>query len=110
MGIFASYNDHCPAPFYPSLFGWFWHHQAYPGLGAGIVMESITPKSPLAPEPRGIIGVIGIYRQLSDCFRVADRPQLPRGPFLGNFGIADDPQTWFDTSAHLLREGRRRGC
>jgi hypothetical protein len=35
------YNDHGPAPFYPSLHGWFWHHQAYSGLGAGIVMESI---------------------------------------------------------------------
>jgi hypothetical protein len=21
--IIASYNDHCPAPFYPSLHGWF---------------------------------------------------------------------------------------
>src|SRR5215813_9462168 len=25
----------------PSLPGWFWHHQVYSGLGAGIVMESI---------------------------------------------------------------------
>src|SRR4029077_2304423 len=41
--VICSYNDHCPAPFYPSFFGWFWHHQAYSGLGAGIVMESITP-------------------------------------------------------------------
>jgi hypothetical protein len=39
--IIASYNDHGPAPFYPSLHGWFWHHQAYSSLGAGIVMESI---------------------------------------------------------------------
>ena len=30
-------NDHCPAPFYPSLFGWLWHHQVYLGLGAGII-------------------------------------------------------------------------
>jgi hypothetical protein len=36
--IIHAYNDHCPAPFYPSLHGWFWHHQAYSGLGAGIVM------------------------------------------------------------------------
>jgi hypothetical protein len=28
------YNDHCPAPFYPTLHGWSWHHQLYPGLGA----------------------------------------------------------------------------
>jgi hypothetical protein len=40
--IIASYNDHGPAPFYPSLHGWFWHHQVYSGLGAGIVMESIV--------------------------------------------------------------------
>jgi hypothetical protein len=40
--IICSYNDHCPAPFYPSLFGWLWHHQVYSGLGAGIVMESIS--------------------------------------------------------------------
>src|SRR4029077_4778466 len=40
--VICSYNDHCPAPFYPSLFGWSCHHQAYSGLGAGIVMESIT--------------------------------------------------------------------
>ena len=40
--IIASYNNHCPASFYPSLHGWFWHHQVYSGLGAGIVMESIA--------------------------------------------------------------------
>jgi hypothetical protein len=40
--VICSYNDHGPAPFYPSLFGWLWHHQVYSGLGAGIVMESIT--------------------------------------------------------------------
>jgi hypothetical protein len=44
--IIASYNDHCPAPFYPSLHGWFWHHQVYSGLGAGIVIESITRFDP----------------------------------------------------------------
>ena len=26
----------------PSLPGWFWRHQVYSGLGAGIVMESIS--------------------------------------------------------------------
>jgi hypothetical protein len=41
-GNIASYDDHCPALFYPSLHGWFWHRQVYSGLGAGIVMESIT--------------------------------------------------------------------
>ena len=36
------YNGHCPAPFYPSLHGWFWQHQVYSGTGAGVVMESIA--------------------------------------------------------------------
>jgi len=40
--VIRSYNDHCPAPYLPSLFGWFWRHQVYSGVGAGIVMESIT--------------------------------------------------------------------
>jgi hypothetical protein len=26
----------------PEPVGWFWHHQLYPGVGADIVMESIT--------------------------------------------------------------------
>jgi len=39
--IIASYNDHCPAPFYPSLFGWFRTTKVYSGIGAGVVMESI---------------------------------------------------------------------
>jgi FkbM family methyltransferase len=42
------------APFYPSLHGWLappsllmvgWHHQAYSGLGAGIVTESNSTRS-----------------------------------------------------------------
>jgi len=39
--VVCSYNDHCPAPFSRA----FWlvsRHQVYSGLGAGIVMESIT--------------------------------------------------------------------
>jgi hypothetical protein len=40
--IIASYNDHCPAPFYPSLFGWFSTTEVYSGIGAGVVMESIS--------------------------------------------------------------------
>src|SRR5580692_2412689 len=44
--IIASYNAHGPAPFCPSLHGWFWHHQVYSGLGAGNVMESITRFDP----------------------------------------------------------------
>jgi hypothetical protein len=28
-----------------TLHGWFWHHQVYSGLGAGIVMESIALKT-----------------------------------------------------------------
>src|SRR5215469_10492424 len=31
--VICSYNDHCPAPFYPSLFWLVWHHQVYSGLG-----------------------------------------------------------------------------
>jgi hypothetical protein len=33
---------HCPAFFYPSLFGWFRATEVYSGIGAGVVMESIT--------------------------------------------------------------------
>jgi hypothetical protein len=40
--IIASYNEHCPAPFYPSLFGWFGTTEVYSGIGAGVVMESIS--------------------------------------------------------------------
>jgi hypothetical protein len=40
--IIASYNDHGPAPFYPSLFGWFGTTEVYSGIGAGVVMESIA--------------------------------------------------------------------
>src|ERR1700676_1159941 len=59
--IIASYNDHCPAPFYPSLHGWFWHHQVYSGLGAGIVMESIT-LTEICPTP---VRVKKCYRDIS---------------------------------------------
>jgi len=45
--VIRSYNDHCPAPYLPSLFGWFWRHQVYSGVGAGIVMESIALKTRL---------------------------------------------------------------
>jgi hypothetical protein len=44
--IIASYNDHCPAPFYPSLFGWFGTTEVYSGIGAGVVMESIFRDPP----------------------------------------------------------------
>src|SRR5215469_2810547 len=37
-----SYNDHCSAPFSRALVGWTQHHQLYSGVGADIVMESIT--------------------------------------------------------------------
>src|SRR5262249_1288750 len=37
----CSYNDHCSAPFSRALVGL--HHQIYSGVGADIVMESITP-------------------------------------------------------------------
>jgi hypothetical protein len=30
----------------PEPVGWYQHHQLYPGLGADIVMESITLKTP----------------------------------------------------------------
>src|ERR1700733_3659375 len=42
MGSMASEGVVGSPPFYPSLHGWFWHHRVYSGLGAGIVMESIT--------------------------------------------------------------------
>src|SRR6266576_1661367 len=77
--VICSYNDHCPAPFYPSLFGWLWHHQAYSGLGAGIVMESIKGGSVLrleamllfSPEVNSTFeaGVEGFIRCLSKLTR-----------------------------------------
>jgi hypothetical protein len=36
-----SYNDHRSAPFSRAV-GWLQHHQLYSGVGADIVMESIT--------------------------------------------------------------------
>src|SRR5262249_22742219 len=40
--VIDSYNDHCSAPF--SRACWLaLHHQLYSGLGADIVMESISP-------------------------------------------------------------------
>src|SRR5262249_50878015 len=41
----CSYNDHCSAPFSRALVGL--HHQIYSGVGADIVMESITPTTDL---------------------------------------------------------------
>jgi hypothetical protein len=38
--VIRSYNDHRSAPFSRALVGW--HHQLYSGVGADIVMESIT--------------------------------------------------------------------
>jgi hypothetical protein len=39
--VICSYNDHGPAPFYPSL--WLVATtKVYSGLGAGVVMESIA--------------------------------------------------------------------
>src|SRR6476469_85380 len=41
--VICSYNDHGPAPFYPSL--WLVATtKVYSGLGAGVVMESIAPQ------------------------------------------------------------------
>jgi hypothetical protein len=34
-------NSHRSAPFSRPV-GWFWHHQLYSGVGADIVMESIS--------------------------------------------------------------------
>src|SRR5262244_1080454 len=52
--VIDSYNDHCSAPF--SRACWLaLHHQLYSGLGADIVMESITPTTfhaPQASQPR----------------------------------------------------------
>src|SRR5215471_19159756 len=44
--IIASYNDHCPAPLYPSLLGWLVPPKFTRGVGAGVVMESITRFNP----------------------------------------------------------------
>jgi hypothetical protein len=70
--IICSYNDHCPAPFYPSLLVGK-HHQVYSGLGAGIVMESITPTPP-PPPTAGVLSEIAWLRQLEDCWTI-ERPQ-----------------------------------
>jgi hypothetical protein len=32
------------------------HHQVYPGVGADIVMESITLKTPQGEAPGGVVG------------------------------------------------------
>src|SRR5215831_7849738 len=48
--IIGTYNDHCPAPFYPSLLVGQ-RHQVYSSmLGAGVVMESITLKTQRSDE------------------------------------------------------------
>jgi len=52
--VIRSYNDHCPAPYLPSLFGWFWRHQVYSGVGAGIVMESITESAGINRYEAGV--------------------------------------------------------
>src|SRR5215471_14129900 len=49
--IIASYNDHCPAPLYPSLFGWLVPPKFTRGVGAGVVMESIVTRSYYICEP-----------------------------------------------------------
>src|SRR5262249_61444698 len=43
----CSYNDHCSAPFSRALVGL--HHQIYSGVGADIVMESISPTIAISP-------------------------------------------------------------
>ena len=45
----------------PEPVGWLCHHQLYSGVGADIVMESITLKMP----ETGILSVIAWFRQLS---------------------------------------------
>jgi hypothetical protein len=41
----------------PEPVGWFWHHQLYSGVGADIVMESVTLKTPS-------MSAIACFRQL----------------------------------------------
>jgi hypothetical protein len=55
--VIDSYNDHVRL-LSPEPVGWFWHHQLYSGLGADIVMESISLRT-----PRGVVvSVKGMLR------------------------------------------------
>src|SRR5215469_12787835 len=56
--IICSYNDHCPAPFYPSLLVAQRHHVYSSMLGAGVVMESIALNDLKGGEEKAQTGAI----------------------------------------------------
>jgi hypothetical protein len=72
--IIASYNDHCPAPFYLGRHGWFGHRQAHWGLGARIVMDSIT----LMAEDLGRL-FLAFFVCMPQQFPQRDKRQKQRG-------------------------------
>src|SRR5262249_17047035 len=79
--VIDSYNDHCSAPFSRSC--WLaLHHQLYSGLGADIVMESISLKTPVwlrrfsgeaGSTPRSVLGT---SQEAKQCLP----PDLERDP------------------------------
>ena len=51
--VVTTYNDHLRL-LSPERFGWVQHHQLYSGVGADIVMESITLTDPLLIAASGL--------------------------------------------------------